>query len=201
MGGTAVVHTGVLETVGRGASAAPTREELLALVAEGDERAFAELYDQIITRVFGVVRRCVIDSAQSEEVTQEILLEVWQNARHYQPGRGGATTWILTMAHHRAVDRVRASQSTRTRDHRVGVREFAQQYDAVAESVEIRLEHERAKRAMAVLSDLQRETVTLAYCDGFTQGEIATMLGVPISTVKTRLRDGLIRLRGELGVA
>ena len=175
--------------------------DLLGRAADGDQAAFGELYDQCSGRVFGLVRRLLKDAAQSEEVTQEIFLEVWQNAKRYDPGKGSAATWILTMAHRRAVDRIRSSQSTRDRDHRIGLRDLETDYDSVSESVEIRVEHERVGQALQRLTELQRQAVTLAYYGGYSHSEVAEMLKVPIGTVKTRLRDGMIRLRDELGVA
>jgi RNA polymerase sigma-70 factor (ECF subfamily) len=178
-----------------------TKESLLARVAEGDQEAFGELYDQISPRVFGLIRRLLVDHAQSEEVTQEVFLEIWQSATRYQPTRGGATTWILTMAHRRAVDRIRSSQSGRDRDVKIGIRDYVAEYDNVAETVETTIENERVKEALSQLTELQRQAVTLAYYGGYSHSEVAAMLSVPIGTVKTRLRDGMIRLRDELGVA
>ena len=177
-----------------------TKEELLARVAKGDQRAFAALYDEVAPRVFGLVRRLLVDHAQSEEVTQEIFLEIWTNAPRYEPSKGGATTWILTMAHRRAVDRIRASQAGRDRDIKIGIRDYVAEYDNVAETVEVTIENERVKEAMSQLTELQRQAVSLAYYGGYSHSEVAAMLKVPIGTVKTRLRDGMIRLRDELGV-
>jgi RNA polymerase sigma-70 factor (ECF subfamily) len=175
--------------------------DLLSQVAEGDQAAFGHLYDQMASRVLGLVRRLLKDSAQSEEVTQEIFLEIWQNAKRYDSAKGSATTWILTMSHRRAVDRIRSSQSTRDRDTKIGLRDMETEYDSVSESVEIRVEHERVGQALLRLTELQRQAVTLAYYGGYSHSEVAEMLKVPIGTVKTRLRDGMIRLRDELGVA
>ncbi|MES2169705.1 MAG: ECF RNA polymerase sigma factor SigK [Actinomycetota bacterium] len=177
-----------------------SKEELLARIAQGDQRAFAALYDEISPRVFGLVRRLLVDHSQSEEVTQEVFLEIWQNATRYEPGKGGALTWVLTMAHRRAVDRIRASQASRNRDLKIGVRDFVAEYDDVATTVEVTIESERVKEAMSQLTELQRQAVTLAYYGGFSHSEVSEMLKVPIGTVKTRLRDGMIRLRDELGV-
>jgi RNA polymerase sigma-70 factor (ECF subfamily) len=191
-----------VDSAGDLASAAPaTKEELLARVALGDQSAFGALYDQIAPRVLGLVKRLLIDHAQSEEVTQEIFLEIWQSATRYEPTRGGASTWILTMAHRRAVDRIRSSQAGRDRDTKIGIRDLAVAYDHVAETVEVRIEHERVEKAMTRLTQLQRQAVSLAYYGGFSHSEVADMLHIPLGTVKTRLRDGLIRLRDELGVA
>jgi RNA polymerase sigma-70 factor (ECF subfamily) len=142
----------------------------------------------------------LVDHAQSEEVTQEIFLEIWQTATRYEATRGGASTWIMTMAHRRAVDRIRASQAGRDRDTRIGIRDLAVAYDEVSETVEVRLEHERVEKAMSRLTELQRQAISLAYYGGLSQSEVAERLQIPLGTVKTRLRDGMIRLRDELGV-
>jgi RNA polymerase sigma-70 factor (ECF subfamily) len=180
--------------------AAVNLNDLLAEVAEGSQSAFGQFYDQCASRVLGLVRRLLKDSAQSEEVTQEIFLEVWQNAKRYDPAKGSAITWLLTMSHRRAVDRIRSAQATRNRDTKIGLRNIETEYDSVAESVEISVENERVGQAMLRLTELQRQAVTLAYYGGYSHSEVAEMLKVPIGTVKTRLRDGLIRLRDELGV-
>lgn len=178
-----------------------SKEELLSRVARGDQAAFGELYDQVAPRVLGLVKRLLIDHSQSEEVTQEIFLEIWQTASRYEASRGGALTWIMTMAHRRAVDRIRASQAGRNRDTKVGIRDLEVEYDHVAETVEVRIEHERVEKAMTRLTELQRQAVSLAYFGGYSHSEVADMLHVPLGTVKTRLRDGMIRLRDEMGVA
>ncbi|MEP6478800.1 MAG: sigma-70 family RNA polymerase sigma factor [Rhodoglobus sp.] len=180
---------------------ARAQQELLERIALGDQQAFSELYDSIAPRVLGLVKRLLRDHSQSEEVTQEIFLEIWQSASRFDPNKGGAATWILTMAHRRAVDRVRASQASRNRDVKIGIRDYNPDYDNVSESVEIRVEHERVEQAMKRLTELQRQAVTLAYYGGYSHSEVAAMLNVPVGTVKTRLRDGMIRLRDELGVA
>ena len=174
---------------------------LLERVAQGDQAAFSELYDILSPRVLGLIIRVLKDHSQSEEVTQEVFLEVWQTAARFDPTKGGAATWILTMAHRRAIDRVRSSQSSRDRDTKIGIRDYAPDYDNVAETVEVRVEHERVSKALARLTELQRQAVTLAYYGGYSHSEVASILSVPIGTVKTRLRDGMIRLRDELGVA
>ena len=178
-----------------------TPDSLLALVAQGDQAAFAKLYDQMAPRVLGLVRRLLRDHAQSEEVTQEIFLEIWQNAPRFDSSKGTAVTWIMTMTHRRAVDRVRSAQSSRDRDTKIGIRDYDADYDNVSETVQTRIEHERVEKAMQRLTELQRQAVSLAYYGGYSHSEVAKLLSVPIGTVKTRLRDGMIRLRDELGVA
>lgn len=177
-----------------------TPEHRLTRVAAGDKHAFAELYDATAPRIYGLVKRLLIDPAQAEEVTQEIYLEIWQTATRYKPERGSAMSWMLTMAHRRAVDRIRASQASRDRDSRIGIRDYDREYDQVAEHVEITMEGARVKRALQGLTELQRQAVELAYYGGLSHSEIAAELHVPVGTVKTRIRDGMIRLRDAMGV-
>ena len=195
----------MLETVSTeselGRNPATRQQELLTRVALGDRVAFAELYDEMAPRVLGLVKRLLRDHSQSEEVTQEIFLEIWQSASRFDPNKGGASTWILTMTHRRAVDRVRASQSSRDRDVKVGIRDMPAEYDDVSESVETTIESERVAKAMSRLTELQRQAIQLSYYGGLTNSEVAETLKVPIGTIKTRIRDGMIRLRDELGVA
>jgi len=176
-------------------------EALLLEVARGDQAAYETLFDRVSGQVYGVVRRVVRDPAQSEEVAQEVLVEVWRTAARFDPTRGSAGTWILTMAHRRAIDRVRSEQASRDRNHRVGSAQHAREFDEVAEQVEVAFEHEQVRRALGSLTDLQREAVELAYYKGHTYREVASLLDTPLGTVKTRMRDGLIRLRDALGVA
>jgi RNA polymerase sigma-70 factor (ECF subfamily) len=176
-------------------------DDLVRDVARGDGPAFEELYDRVANTVFGVVRRVLRDPAQSEEVTQEVLVEVWRTATRFDAGRGSAMTWIHTMAHRRAIDRVRSAQAATDRDEKVARRDHVPDYDVVVDRVEARLEQEQVRRCLEHLTDLQRESVTLAYYGGYTYREVSELLEVPLGTVKTRMRDGLIRLRDCLGVS
>lgn len=180
------------------ATAAP--ERLLEAVVRGDQAAFAALYDRLAAAVFGLVKRVVRDPAQAEEVTQEVFVEVWRTASRFDPSRGSVISWVMLLSHRRAVDRVRSAQSAAERDDASARQEERRPYDDVVEQVESRLEQEQVRRALATLTDVQREAVTLAYYGGYTYREVADLLGVPLGTVKTRLRDGLIRLRDHLGV-
>ena len=174
---------------------------LLGRVAGGDEPAFAELYRRVAPAVFGLVTKVVRDPAQAEEVTQEVFVELWRTAPRFDPARGAARSWIMTCAHRRAVDRVRSAERAARRDDLVGRRDQGRPYDEVVEQVETSLAREHVRRGLDALTDLQREAVVLAYYGGYTHREIAELLGVPSGTVKTRLRDGLIRLRDHLGVS
>ncbi|WTB17430.1 sigma-70 family RNA polymerase sigma factor [Streptomyces sp. NBC_00829] len=187
--------------IGGPASAGRDLQELLGLVARGDHEAFSRLYDAVSGPVLGLVRAVLRDPAQSEEVTQEVLIEVWRGAARFQPSRGSAMTWILTLAHRRAVDRVRSAQSATDRERRAALLEQTPAYDDVTEQVEARLEREQVRRCLRSLTELQRQSVTLAYYRGLAYREVAELLAVPLGTVKTRLRDGLIRLRDCLGVS
>jgi RNA polymerase sigma-70 factor, ECF subfamily len=171
---------------------------LLGRVARGDQDAYAAVYDRTAGQVLGLVLSIVRDRAQSEEVTQEVLLDVWRSASRFDAELGSAAAWMMTLAHRRAVDRVRSEQKAAERELRVASSAVA--YDEVAEAVEARLDRERVRRCLGSLTELQRESVTLAYYGGYTYREVAGLLGVAIGTVKTRMRDGLIRLRDCLGV-
>jgi RNA polymerase sigma-70 factor, ECF subfamily len=187
--------------IGGPASAGPDLQQLLGLVARGDQEAFSRVYDAVCGPVLGLVRAVLRDPAQSEEVTQEVLIEVWRTAARFQPSRGSAMTWILTLAHRRAVDRVRSAQAATDRERRAALLEQTPAYDEVTEQVEARLEREQVRRCLRGLTELQRQSVTLAYYRGLAYREVAELLAVPLGTVKTRLRDGLIRLRDCLGVS
>lgn len=173
---------------------------LLVRVAAGDQPAFAELYDMLSARAFGLILRVLVNRSQSEEVLQEVFLEVWQSAARFAPNKGQGRTWIFTIAHRRAVDRVRASQARSDRDVRVGSRDIDIAHDSVAEQVELGIAATQVTAALGALPEAQRETLVLAYFGGYSQSEIAVLVGAPLGTIKTRMRDGLTRLRNEMGV-
>ncbi len=181
---------------GRGAGEAELPVLLLA-VARGDRDAFETVCGRIAAPVFGTVRAVVRDPCQSEEVAQEVLVEVWQHASRFDSARGSAMAWVTTIAHRRAVDRVRSEHRSAERELRAAT--FAVAYDQVAEEAEANLDRERVRRCLRSLTGLQREAVTLAYYGGYTHRQVAELLGVAPATVSTRMRDGLIRLRDCLG--
>ena len=186
----------------RPADGASPRDDLAAqigLVARGDAAAFDAVFERLGPSVFGIVKSVIRDPAQSEEVTQEVLLEVWRTAAKFDAGRGSVTAWVMTMAHRRAVDRVRSVQKETERERRIATEDIP--YDEVTEAVELSLERERVRRCLNKLTGVQRESLILAYYRGYTYGQVAGLLGVPIGTVKTRMRDALIRMRDFLGVA
>ena len=180
-------------------AAETSAESALVSAAGGDQAAFARFYDATAAAVHGTVLRVLRDPAQSEEVVQEVFLEAWRTAARFDATRGSARAWVVTMAHRRAVDRVRAAQASTDRDEKVGVRE-PRPYDSVSEEVHVLLEQEEVRLALASLTPLQREAIDLAYYGGRTHRQIADDLAVPLGTVKTRLRDGLIKLRDVMGV-
>ncbi|MFF2993670.1 sigma-70 family RNA polymerase sigma factor [Streptomyces sp. NPDC057950] len=186
--------------IGRNPAAQPGLPDLMADVARGDQEAFSAVYDVVAGPVLGIVRRVLRDLAQSEEVAQEVLVEVWRTAARYRPERGSVMNWVLTLAHQRAVDRVRSAEASAAREHKAALLDRTPEFDEVTEQVEARLEREQVRRCLRTLTELQRQSVTLAYYRGLTYREVAELLTLPLGTVKTRLRDGLIRLRDCLGV-
>jgi RNA polymerase sigma-70 factor, ECF subfamily len=172
---------------------------LLLRVARGDQGAFEQLYDRIAGPAYGVIRKVVRDPGQSEEVTQEVLLELWRTAGRFDPALGSAATWAMTIAHRRAIDRVRSAASAAEREQMTA--DFRVPADEVAETVEANLERERVRRCLDGLTEAQRESITLAYYGGYSYREVAALLGTALGTIKTRIRDGLIRMRDCLGVS
>jgi len=183
-----------------GASSGGDPAALLRRSARGDEAAFAALYDATAPRVYGLVLRVLRDPAQAEEVAQESFLEIWRTATRYDAARGSALSWMLTIAHRRAVDRVRSAEAASRRDVTYEERNRQVAHDSTAETAHAALEARRVRTALTELTQVQREAVELAYLGGYTHTEVAGILDLPVGTAKTRIRDGLIRLRDTLGV-
>ena len=168
-------------------------ESLLIRVARRDHAAFEAVYDRLAGPVYGLVRKVLRDPAQSEEIAQEVLLEVWRTASRFDAARGSAAAWVMTIAHRRAVDRVRSEASSARRERKVLPGPVSG--DDVAELVETALDRQRVRRCLGTLTPLQAESIKLAYYGGYTYPQVAELLGVALGTVKTRIRDGLIRMR------
>ena len=166
---------------------------LMSRVARGDAQAFAALYDELSPAVFGLARRVVRDPARAEDVTQEVFLEVWRKAARFDSDLGRPKTWVMTIAHRRAVDAVRRSESHKRQDDHGAPDEVV--HDEPADAVIRAEEHGAVRGCLETLTDLQLESVRLAYFNGYTYNEVATLLEKPLPTIKTRMRDGLIRLR------
>jgi RNA polymerase sigma-70 factor, ECF subfamily len=173
-------------------------EDLLVAAAHGDDPAFELLVRRVRSQVVRVAERVVRDPSIAEEVAQEVLTEVWRKADRFDPTKGSVSAWVSTLARRRAVDRVRSEQASRDRDDRIARRSQERDFDVVADEVEMRLEHWQVRRALAELSDRQREAIELAYFGGHTYRDVAQVLGIPEGTAKSRLRDGLLRLREAL---
>ncbi|WP_315098674.1 ECF RNA polymerase sigma factor SigK [uncultured Cellulomonas sp.] len=181
-------------------SASRSAESLLSDVARGDDSAFAALYDALGRGVFGTCLGVLRDPDHAAEVAQEVWVEVWRTAARFDRERGSARTWTLTLAHRRAVDRVRAVQAQRDRDQRVLDSSAEREFDVVADEVESALEQVRVRDCLGTLTPTQKQAVVLAYYGGRTYREVADELAAPLPTVKSRIRDGLLRLRDCLGV-
>jgi RNA polymerase sigma-70 factor, ECF subfamily len=166
----------------------------------GDESAFARLYDATAARLFGLVLRTVRDRAQAEEVTQDAYLDIWRNSSRFDPDLGSALSWLMTIGHRKAVDRVRTAEASRRRDTAYEARDQAAPFDQTVEDAHRNLDAQRVRQALDTLTDSQRGALELAYFGGYTHREVAAMLDLPLGTAKTRIRDGLIRLRDTLGL-
>ncbi|BBE23368.1 ECF RNA polymerase sigma factor SigK [Arthrobacter sp. MN05-02] len=179
----------------------PTLTDLLLRVARQDRTAFALFYEQTSKRVYGLARRVLIDADLSEDATQEVYLQVWNTADRFDPQLGSPMAWLMTLTHRRAVDKVRSEQSATDREARYGAATQTVDHDDVVDTVTQRLEAESVVRCLDTLTETQQESVRMAYYGGLTYREVAERLGVAVPTIKSRIRDGLLRLKTCLGVA
>ena len=194
------VPDGAPQGVPSGGDGAARLSDLLRRASHGDEAAFAEFYDATSARAYGLALRVVRNPAHAEEVTQEAFLDAWKSSTRFDPARGSAAGWLLTIVHRKAVDRVRSVEASTTRDEAWQRESRPIDHDQTSEAAQSSLEAARVRGAVATLTDVQREAVELTYFGGYTHTEVATMLDVPLGTAKTRIRDGLIRLRDLMGV-
>lgn len=186
----------------RGVPVAPgdVLSDLLRRSAKGDQQAFAELYDATSSRIFGLALRVVRDPAQAEEVVQEAYLEVWKTSTRFDPARGSAVSWLMTICHRKAVDRVRSAEASTRRDTSYHQQNQTIDHDTTSDAAQASMEAQRVRHALKGLTPVQREAIELAYFGGYTHTEVAGILDLPVGTAKTRIRDGLIRLRDKMGV-
>jgi RNA polymerase sigma-70 factor (ECF subfamily) len=201
----AKMTTAVLESLGYRSMTGPRHssdlDALLRQVARRDADAFAALYDHTRSRVYGLVARVLRDSGYSEETTQEIYLEVWRTAEAYDSAKGSPLSWLMTMAHRRAVDRVRAEQAASQRESRYGAATVDRPGDLVADAAIAADERRRVAECLDGLTDVQRQSIELAYYGGLTYAEVSQRLSANLSTIKSRMRDGLRGLRNCLGMS
>lgn len=187
------------------ASSAPNDVgRLLELTAGGDLDAFSRFYDLMSPRVHGLALRILRDSGYAEETVQEVFLQVWQQAANYSPALGSVHSWVLTIAHRRAVDRVRSESSSARRDEADAVSAATTTRSAdiaedVIEQISRAEDADGVQRCLGELTSNQRESIEMAYFSGLTYREVADQLGAALPTIKSRIRDGLRRLKSCLG--
>ncbi len=174
---------------------------LVALVGEGDGAALESLYGRYGRPAYALARRILADETLAQDVVQEVFLTVWRDAGRFDAARGGFSSWLLTMTHHKAVDAVRREENLRKRRAPADVLEFTESADpGVEDEVWTMIRGERVRGALAELPDAQREALGLAYFGGYTQREIAKLTDTPLGTVKTRMLLGMKRMRAVLQV-
>ncbi len=174
--------------------AAQSDAELLRAIAQGDEAALAQIYDRYAPTLFGMMLRILHSRAEAEDVLQEVFLQVWQHASQFDEERGRPFTWLATIAHSRAIDRLRSLDSRQRAATRAAFEHAEEQGDAVDDV--FRMERtEVVRRALNEIPEGQKQVLLLAYFEGLTQSEIAERTKEPLGTVKTRMRSGLIKLR------
>ncbi|WP_049830150.1 sigma-70 family RNA polymerase sigma factor [Arthrobacter sp. RIT-PI-e] len=195
---TTTTATTATTTTTEGAPDTPDLVALLLAVGHKDENAFRALYSACSPRVFGMARRIARNPEISAEITQEVFLQVWEQGARYTPSLGQPLTWLLVLTHRRAIDRIRSEVARDTRGQKWANEHISHPFDEVADTVLGRDDAHRVHASLALLSPVQREAICLAYFSHLTYAEVADHLGVPLSTVKTRIRDGLGKLRTML---
>ena len=171
---------------------------LLAAIGRRDERAIAALYDRYGGLAYGLAYRILGERGGAEDVVQDAFLSVWSRAGSFQMGRGSVRTWLLSIVHHRAIDRLRGTAGRTRYDEPLDELDRVAAIDDPWAEVDTRLQGDAVKRGLALLPEAQRQTIELAYFSGYTQQQIAEMMDVLVGTVKGRMRMGLHKLRGLL---
>ncbi len=180
-------------------AAAEHLDELIAAMAQGDHGAFDQVFRELYGPVYCMALTVIHDAAQAEEITQEVLLEMWFVAGRYDPAKSSAVGWALMIARRRAIDRIRSTSADLNRERQNVV--TAVPWDQVLEAAEANLDREHLRHCLRKLSGPQREAVTLAFYGGYTYADVAAILGVAVGTVKSRIRQALISLRGCMQAA
>lgn len=182
----------------RALEVAETPEDLMAKVCRGDHEAFARLYDRFAGQAFGLALRVCNDRTVAEDAVQEAFLSLWRRPTGYRPDRGSVSTYLLTLVHHRAVDAVRHEQRLRVRERASAVGEQTEDDQGLVDAASVSGLRDRVRAALAQLTNRQRQALELAYFSGLTVSDVAKQLDIPLGTAKTRVRDGMIRLRSLL---
>ncbi|MFN8514968.1 MAG: sigma-70 family RNA polymerase sigma factor [Chloroflexia bacterium] len=177
---------------------ADSDDALLDAIRRRDEEAIAALYDRYGRLAFGLAYRVVGERNAAEDVVQEAFLSIWRRAGSFETTRGSVRTWVLSIVHHRAIDRLRGTAGRTRQDAPIDDFERVLAIDDPWREVSQVIQRESLQKAIATLPDAQRQAVELAYFDGYTQQEIATRMEVPVGTVKGRLRLAMQRLRSLL---
>ena len=171
--------------------------QLVTSIARYSEIALAEVYRRHGGAVYGLARRVLNNASEAEDVTQEVFLRLWNQPDRFDPGRGTLRSFLLTQSHGRAVDAVRSLNARRLRESGEARRTATAEYDMQHEVWDLAVADQGA-RALGDLPDDERRAIELAYFDGHTYVEVADLLGQPEGTVKSRIRNGMRRMRAQL---
>lgn len=174
-------------------------ESLLRQIGRGDEAAFETVLRSFTPLVYGVALRVCEDRSLADEVAQETFLDLWRTASRYDPAKGSPQAWIVTIAHRRAVDRLRAERARLSRELRSRALLPMVEFDEVAEAVDAQDEQARLRGCLGGLSRIQLESIHLAFFDGLTHTQISVKLQLPLGTAKARVREGLGKLKAWMG--
>ncbi len=181
---------------------APADLDLIERIRQGDQSALDLLYERYSSPVYSLIWKILQSSEEAEDVALDVFWQVWRQADRYDPARGAPPAWIFTLARSRAIDRLRSR--SRREDRTISIDDPSLHFDPLDENaspdqvVSFRQSRDAVRTAMEKLSVVQREAVALAFLKGMTHVEISEKLGLPLGTVKTRIRQGLIRLRRHL---